>query len=78
MSRYFFDSYDGEAWFEDRDGVEFGESAAAEEAAVVALASIAKDTFSAPSDRAIAMVVRDSGRNSIMTCTLSLAVRRPD
>jgi hypothetical protein len=78
MSRFFFDSFDGEKRFEDREGVEFRGNAAAEDAAVYALVSIARDTFSSPTNRAIEMIVRDSDRKPIMACTLSLAVRRPD
>jgi hypothetical protein len=77
MSRFFFDTHDGER-FEDREGVEFPDAAAAQQAAVEALVSIAKDRFTTPSDGSLEMTVRDSAGKAIMTCCLSLAVRRPD
>jgi hypothetical protein len=76
MSRFFFDSYEDGQPSEDRDGVEFADSAAAEKAAVQALVSIARESF-APSDRAMEMVVRNGEGKAILACTLSLTVRRP-
>jgi hypothetical protein len=76
MSRFFFDTHDGER-FEDREGVEFPDAAAARQAAVEALVSIAKDRFTAPADRALEMTVRDSEGKAILSCSLSLTVRPP-
>ena len=78
MTRFFFDTRDGDELFEDREGVEFAEAAEAESAAIFALVSLARDEFRHPAGRSIEMRVRDDEGNPVLTTTLSLVVQRPN
>ena len=78
MTRFFFDTRDGDELFEDREGVEFADAAEAESAAVLALVSLARDEFRDPAGRSIEMRVRDQEGNPVLTSTLSLVVQRPN
>jgi len=75
MTRYFFDTRDGDTVFEDLEGLEFPDINSAEQAAVVAVLSIARDAIVAPLDRNIEMSIRTGDRKIVATYTLTFLAR---
>ena len=59
MPRYFFDTFDGETWIEDTEGVECDGPGAAQAEAQTALADIAKDETPDGDRRVMTVRVRD-------------------
>lgn len=59
MTRYFFDSRDGEKFIPDELGIELPDVEAARDQAALALAEIAKDVLPGSSRREIVIEVRD-------------------
>ncbi len=75
MPRYYFDEYDGDAFFQDEEGLELDGIEAARAEARKALPDIARDVI--PDDgnrRTIAVKVRDGTGKVVVTATLSLLV----
>jgi hypothetical protein len=60
MPRYFFDSSDGDRFFEDDEGLEFADLEAVKIEAARALAEIARDVIPGTLRREMAVEVRDA------------------
>lgn len=75
MTRYSFDTRDGDTVFEDLEGLEFPDINSPEQAAVVAVLNIARDVIVAPLDRSIDMSIRTGDRKTVAIYTLSFLAR---
>jgi len=71
MARYFFDTFNGETWVVDNEGVECTDHEEARRSAHAALPDIAKDELPDSSQRLMIVRVRD-GQGPLMETSLDL------
>ena len=76
MPRYFFDTYDGEAFIRDEDGLVLEDLQQARDEAVLALPDIARETLPDGDRRDYVVEVRDEAGRKVWRATLSLVVER--
>ena len=74
MARYFFEVHDGEVFAPDDQGVELANLDAAKNAAVVALADIARDELPDGRRAEFAIRVSDAAGTHIFTVKLAVAI----
>jgi hypothetical protein len=74
MPRYYFDIYDGENLIRDEIGVQLDDTDAAQQEAVRALPTIARDCLPDGTQRDFVIEVRDETKRPILRAKLSLTV----
>jgi hypothetical protein len=72
--RYFFDSFDGQRFIADEDGVEFSRIALVRDAAISALADIGRDTLSSQDRQQSWIQVRDADGALMLKATMTVEV----
>ena len=76
MSRFYFDSRDGENFIHDEDGLEFPDLETARDQATAALADMARDVLPGSIRRELTIEVRDEFKEPLLrTCLVFEAVR---
>jgi len=73
--RFFFDTFDGESWVQDDEGIECADHEAARNAAHAALADLAKDEVPNSDERVMIVRVRDSD-GLLLETSLALQTQR--
>jgi hypothetical protein len=76
MTRYFFDTYDGESFIRDQDGLELSSLREAEEEAARCLPEMAKDALPDSNRRDFIVSVRNEKGDTVLTAALSLVIER--
>ncbi|WP_445504589.1 DUF6894 family protein [Microvirga sp. G4-2] len=74
MPRYFFDSYDGDRFIPDHEGLELRDIAAAEREARKALPDMAKDALPDGDPQTFIISVRNEAGQVVLRAALSLVV----
>ena len=75
MSRYFFDSRDGDHVIRDDDGIELDGIEAARDEAALALRDLAKDALPGSTRREVAIEVRDESGRQLIRASLWVEVQ---
>lgn len=70
MARFYFNTHDGESFFEDEDGLELADPDEAKTEAAKALADMAKDILAKDGSRKMVVEVLDEGRNILFRSSL--------
>ncbi|WP_426954243.1 DUF6894 family protein [Muricoccus radiodurans] len=78
MTRFFFDTNDGEQFVHDEEGLDCADVMEARAMALKALSDIAKDVLPEGMSREIVTDIRDETGRRILTATLSLVVQWVD
>jgi hypothetical protein len=74
MPRYYFDVYDGEKLTPDQTGIELDDTPTAQQEAIRALPTIARDCLPDGTERDFVIEVRDEQKRPILRARLSLTV----
>ncbi|WP_426960214.1 DUF6894 family protein [Muricoccus radiodurans] len=78
MTRFFFDTTDGELFLRDEEGLDCADATAARAMALKALSDLVRDVMLDGACRDIATDIRDATGRRIFTATLSMAARWVD
>jgi hypothetical protein len=74
MPRYFFDTYDGDRFIPDHEGLELRDLTAAEREAKKALPDMARDALPDGDERTLIISVRNEAGQVVLRAALSLVV----
>jgi hypothetical protein len=75
MPRYFFDTHDGDAFIEDKEGIELGGMAPARRVALRVLAGMAHGMVLEGTEATTAVRVRDSTGSTVLTVGFGLLIK---
>lgn len=74
MPRYFFDTYDGDRFVPDYDGIDLPDLVAARTEAQRALPDLARDALPDGDERTFAVIVKDEAGKVVLRAALTLLV----
>ena len=75
MPRYFFDTHDGDAFIEDKEGIELGGMAPVRRVALRVLAGMAHDMVLEGIEATTAVRVRDATGSTVLTVGFGLLIK---
>ncbi|PVE21423.1 hypothetical protein DC522_26740 [Microvirga sp. KLBC 81] len=76
MPRFFFDTYDGETFIPDQEGLELGGLKEAEDQAARCLPDMAQDALPDSDRRDFVVAVRNESGETVLRAGLSLVIER--